>query len=65
MTAENRALVDRIQPAVTKYRDIGVRIEDAFLLEEAGLRRLTAAPRTIDEIESFMRKRPAPTGAPR
>jgi Xaa-Pro aminopeptidase len=58
MTPENRALVDKIQPAVKKYLDVGVRIEDAFLLEENGLRRLTASvPRTIDEIESFMRKR--------
>lgn len=67
MTAENRALVDSIQPAVTRYLDIGVRIEDAFLLEETGLRRLTATvPRTIEEVESFMRQRPsAPTGATR
>jgi Xaa-Pro aminopeptidase len=65
LTPENRALIDKIQPAVTKYRDIGVRIEDAFLLEETGLRRLTTTPRTIDEIETFMRRRPAPTGAPR
>jgi Xaa-Pro aminopeptidase len=67
MTPENRALVDKIQPAVKKYLDVGVRIEDAFLLEETGLRRLTAsAPRTIDEIETFMRKRgPAQTSAAR
>jgi Xaa-Pro aminopeptidase len=67
MTPENRALADKIQPAVKKYLDIGVRIEDAFLLEEDGLRRLTASvPRTIEEVESFMRKRtPAPTSAAR
>ena len=67
MTADNRALVDKIQPAVKKYLDIGVRIEDAFLLEENGLRRLTASvPRTIEEVESFMRTRtPAPTSAAR
>ena len=67
MTPDNRALVDSIQPAVKKYLDIGVRIEDAFLLEEAGLRRLTASvPRTIAEVETFMRKRAlAPTSAAR
>jgi Xaa-Pro aminopeptidase len=67
MTPASRALIDRIQPAVTKYLDIGVRVEDAFLLEESGLRRLTtSAPRTIEEIESFMRTRPAvPTSAAR
>ena len=67
MTAENRALVDKIQPAVKKYLDVGVRIEDAFLLEETGLRRLTASvPRTIEEVENFMRTRgPAQTSAAR
>jgi len=58
-TAENLALIERIQPAVTKYADIGVRIEDAFLLEASGLRRLTASvPRTIEEVEAFL-ARPA------
>ena len=43
-----------------KYADIGVRVEDSFLLEESGLKRLSAAvPRTIEEIEAFMRQRPA------
>jgi Xaa-Pro aminopeptidase len=66
MTPENRALADKIQPAVKKYQDIGVRIEDAFLLEEHGLRRLTTTvPRTIEEIESFMRKRIPATSAAR
>jgi Xaa-Pro aminopeptidase len=66
MTAENRALVDKIQPAVKKYLDIGVRIEDAFVLEADGLRRLTSsAPRTIEEVESFMRRRAAAPSAAR
>ena len=39
-----------------KYADIGVRIEDSFLLEDAGLRNLSAAvPKTIDAIEAFLR----------
>jgi len=55
-TPENDALIKAVQPAVTKYRDIGIRIEDAFLLEPSGLRRLTAdVPRTIEEIEAFFR----------
>jgi Xaa-Pro aminopeptidase len=57
-TPENAALVAKIQPAVRKYLDLGVRVEDSFLVEESGLRRLTASvPRTIDEIESFMKPR--------
>ena len=55
-TAENNALVAKIQPAVTKYADIGIRIEDSFLLESSGLRRLSSAvPRTIEEIEAFLK----------
>jgi Xaa-Pro aminopeptidase len=55
-TPENAALIARIQPAVRKYADIGVRVEDSFLLEESGLRRLSAAvPRTIEEIEAFLK----------
>jgi len=55
-TRENDALIEKIRPAVTKYADLGVRVEDSFLLEEGGLRRLSAAvPRTIEEIEAFLR----------
>jgi len=65
-TPENLALIAKIQPAVTKYEGIGVRIEDSFLLEDSGLRRLsTSVPRTIEEVEAFMRGRPAQTGRPR
>jgi Xaa-Pro aminopeptidase len=57
-TPENEALIQRLQPAVTRYLNIGVRVEDSFLLEESGLRRLSAAvPRTIDDIEAFLRRK--------
>jgi Xaa-Pro aminopeptidase len=57
-TPENAALIQQIQPAVNTHLDLGVRVEDSFLLEPAGLRRLSASvPRTIDEIEAFMSKR--------
>ena len=57
-TPENEALIAKIQPAVTKYADIGVRIEDSFLVEESGLRRLSSpVPRTVEEIEAFMKPR--------
>jgi Xaa-Pro aminopeptidase len=57
-TPANQALIVRIQPAVNKYLNIGIRVEDSFLLEPSGLRRLSAAvPRTIDEIEGFLRKK--------
>jgi len=56
-TAENLAFIDKVRPMVQKYRNIGVRIEDSFLLTDKGLERLSAgAPRTIEEIERFMKK---------
>jgi Xaa-Pro aminopeptidase len=66
-TAANLALIEKIQPAVNNYADLGVRIEDSFLLEESGLKRLSASvPRTIAEVEAFMRQRPVPaTGGAR
>lgn len=59
-TPENIAFIQNVQPAVRKYADIGIRIEDSFVVEESGLRNLSAAvPKTIDEVETFMQKRPA------
>jgi Xaa-Pro aminopeptidase len=56
-TAENVAFIEKVQPMVDKYKDIGVRVEDSFLLTTEGLERLSSAvPRTIDEIEAFMKK---------
>ena len=58
-TPENRAFIQAVRPAVAKYKDTGVRIEDSFLLTETGLTRLSAGvPRTIEEIETFMRPQP-------
>jgi Xaa-Pro aminopeptidase len=55
-TSENLAFIEKVRPAVEKYKNTGVRIEDSFLLTDTGLERLSApVPRTIQEIESFMR----------
>ena len=59
-TPENAAFIEKVRPAYQKYRSIGVRIEDSFLLTESGLKRLSASvPRTIEEIEKFMQSRPS------
>jgi Xaa-Pro aminopeptidase len=57
-TPQNLAFIEKVRPAVAKYRNIGVRIEDSFLLTETGLERLSASvPRTIEEIEEFLKTR--------
>jgi Xaa-Pro aminopeptidase len=52
---EFKGFAEKVRPAVKKYKDIGVRVEDSFLLTETGLVRLSAkAPRTVEEIEAWM-----------
>jgi Xaa-Pro aminopeptidase len=54
-TPRNRAMMERIRPAVQRHRDIGVRIEDDYLVTERGVERVTrGAPREIAEIEALM-----------
>jgi Xaa-Pro aminopeptidase len=62
--AESAAFATKARPAFEKYRNIGVRIEDSFLITESGLKRLsTGVPRTIEEVERFMQSRPATAAA--
>ena len=57
-TPENRAFRDKVAPAVNTYAGIGVRIEDSFLLTDTQLVHLSAkVPRTIQQIDEFMRRR--------
>lgn len=55
-TPANLELIAKIQPAVTKYNNIGVRVEDSFVMEAGGVRNLSSAvPKSIAEIEALMR----------
>ena len=55
---EMKGFAEKVRPAVRKYKDIGVRVEDSFLLTEQSLVRLSAgAPRTVEEIEAFLQQR--------
>ena len=65
-TPENRAFKDKVAGAVEKYKGMGVRVEDSFLLTSTGLKRLSATtPRTIEEIERHLKatRGSAPTAA--
>ena len=54
-TAETAACIERVRGAVQKYKDIGVRIEDSFLLTDAGLDNLPrSVPRTLEDVERFL-----------
>jgi Xaa-Pro aminopeptidase len=57
-TAENLAFIEKVRPVVQRYADIGVRIEDSYLLTASGLERLSATvPRTLEEVEAFLTQR--------
>jgi Xaa-Pro aminopeptidase len=61
-TPRNRALVARLRPAVERYRNIGIRIEDDYIVTDRGVEWISRAPREASEIEQLMRsayERPA------
>lgn len=55
-TPRNRALIARTRPAAERYRNVGVRIEDDYILTGGKLRRISLAPREIAEIEALRKK---------
>jgi len=55
-TTRNLAMIEKIRPAVQRYRNIGVRIEDDYIMTATGLEWISRAPREINEIEALMRE---------
>ena len=56
-TPRNRALAARLRPTVERYKNIGVRIEDDYIVTDRGVEWISRAPREINEIEQLMRGR--------
>jgi len=62
-TPRNRLLKDKIRAAVTRYANIGVRIEDDYIVTANEVEWISRAPREITEIEALMKNKsngPAP-----
>jgi len=57
--ADVAAFIEAITPAVERYMNIGVRIEDDILVTDDGHQNLSqAAPRTVSAVEAMMRQPP-------
>ncbi|MBP9947382.1 MAG: aminopeptidase P N-terminal domain-containing protein [Vicinamibacteria bacterium] len=55
-TPQSAAFRAKVGPAVEKYKNIGVRIEDSFVLTATGLKSLSSTvPKTIEEVEAWMK----------
>jgi len=53
-TPRNRAMIPKVRSAVERYHDIGIRIEDDYLVTDRGAEWLSRAPREISEVEAEM-----------
>jgi Xaa-Pro aminopeptidase len=65
-TPKNQAMIAKIRPAVQKYANIGVRIEDDYIVTPTGIEWISRAPREIDEVEAMMKEKwtgPSPRDA--
>jgi Xaa-Pro aminopeptidase len=54
--AGNEALLAKIAPAVRKFANTGVRIEDDYIVTEEGVKWVSCVAREADEVEALMRE---------
>jgi Xaa-Pro aminopeptidase len=59
-TPRNRATLARIGPAIARYADTGVRIEDDYIETSTGVEWVSRAPREIADVEAALRAPRAP-----
>lgn len=55
-TPRNRSMIAKAQVPAAKYKNVGVRIEDDYVLKDGKLVRISMAPREIAEIEALRRR---------
>jgi Xaa-Pro aminopeptidase len=53
-TPRNRGMIAKVRAEVERYHDIGIRIEDDYLVTDRGAEWLSRAPREIAELEAEM-----------
>ena len=58
-TPKNKAMIAKLLPAVRRYANIGVRIEDDYFATDTGVEWISRGPREASEIEQMMRTRAA------
>jgi Xaa-Pro aminopeptidase len=56
-TPKNLGVIAKIRPAVQKYANIGVRIEDDYIVTPTEVEWISRAPRELEEVEAAMREK--------
>ena len=62
-TPKNRAMIAKVRPAVERYNNVGIRIEDDYVVTAGGLEWLSRAPREVAEVEAEMARRARPAAS--